>query len=126
VGVQELDLSLVVHPPRWFICLLGSLSFHFVPCFSLFWVLWLIYGWQGFIIIQFNELGVGEAPKEANHLTITLVTSPTFHVSLLSMAHNILSQVSLAEREIRMCHIGMLKPRFNGITLYTPIPCLLL
>jgi hypothetical protein len=30
---------------------------------------------------SFNELGVGETPKEANHLTITLVTSPTLHVS---------------------------------------------
>jgi hypothetical protein len=81
----------------------------------------------GRVSSSFNELGVGEAPKEANHLTITLVTSPTLHVSLpFPMAHNILSQVSFVEREIRMHHIGMLKPRFNGITLYTPIPCLLL
>jgi len=33
------------------ICLLGRGSFHFIPCFSLVWVLWLIYGWQGFIIM---------------------------------------------------------------------------
>ncbi len=35
--------------PLWFICLLGLGSFHFVPCFPLFWVLWLSYGWHGFI-----------------------------------------------------------------------------
>jgi hypothetical protein len=70
----------------------------------------------GKVSLSFNELGVGEAPKEANHLTITLVTSPTPHVSLpFPMAHNILSQVSLAKREIRMHHIGMLKLSFNGI-----------
>jgi hypothetical protein len=81
----------------------------------------------GRVSSSFNELGVGEAPKEANHLTITLVTSPTLHVSLpFPVAHNILSQVSFAKRKIRMHHIGLLKPRFNGITLYTPIPRLLL
>ncbi len=46
-GVQELDL--VVCPLWWFICLLGHGSCHFVPCFALLGVLWLIYGRQGFI-----------------------------------------------------------------------------
>ncbi len=32
-GAQELDVPLVVCPLRWFICLLGHESFHFVPCF---------------------------------------------------------------------------------------------
>jgi len=31
-GVWELDVPLVVHLLRWFICLLGRGSFHFVPC----------------------------------------------------------------------------------------------
>jgi len=47
--VQEFDVPLVVCPLWWFICLLGHGSFHFVPCFALFGVLWLIYGRQGFI-----------------------------------------------------------------------------
>jgi hypothetical protein len=47
--VWELDVALVVCPLRRFICLLGCGSFHFVLCFLLFWVLLLIYGWQGFI-----------------------------------------------------------------------------
>jgi len=48
-GVRKLNGALVVGALR---CLLGSGSFHFVPCFPLFWVLWLNYGWQGFIIIS--------------------------------------------------------------------------
>jgi hypothetical protein len=31
-GVWELDVPLVVCPLRWFICLFGCGSFHFVPC----------------------------------------------------------------------------------------------
>jgi hypothetical protein len=31
-GVQELDVPFVVSPLRWFFCLLGGGSFHFVPC----------------------------------------------------------------------------------------------
>ncbi len=41
--------------PLWFALLGGSfvfldVYFHFVPCIPLFWVLWFIYDWQGFII----------------------------------------------------------------------------
>jgi len=42
--------------PLWFALLGGSFdllgcgSFHFVPCIPLFWVLWFIYDWQGFMI----------------------------------------------------------------------------
>jgi hypothetical protein len=48
-GVRELML------PLWFALLGGSfvfldVYFHFVPCIPLFWVLWFIYDWQGFII----------------------------------------------------------------------------
>jgi hypothetical protein len=50
-GVWELDVPLVVRPLGWFICFLRHGSFHFVPCFSPFWVLWFIHGWHGFIII---------------------------------------------------------------------------
>jgi hypothetical protein len=28
----------VILPLRWFICLLGWRSFHFVPCFPFFWL----------------------------------------------------------------------------------------
>jgi hypothetical protein len=35
-GVWELDVPFVVHPLRWFFCLLGQASFHFVPCIPLF------------------------------------------------------------------------------------------
>ncbi len=31
-GVWELDVPFVVHPFRWFFCLLGRGSFRFVPC----------------------------------------------------------------------------------------------
>ncbi len=49
-------VPLVVRPLRWFFCLLGHESFHFVPCIPpfFFWVLWFIYDWQGFIIISFG------------------------------------------------------------------------
>jgi hypothetical protein len=37
----------------WFICLFGHGSFHFVPCYPLFFgVLWLIYSCQRFIIFR--------------------------------------------------------------------------
>ncbi len=32
IGVSELDVPLKVCPLRWFFCLLGHGSFHFVPC----------------------------------------------------------------------------------------------
>jgi hypothetical protein len=32
MGIQELDVPLVVHYLRWFICVLGHGSFRFVPC----------------------------------------------------------------------------------------------
>ncbi len=39
-GVQELDVSFVVRPSRWFFCLLGCGSFHFVPfVYPFCWVL---------------------------------------------------------------------------------------
>jgi hypothetical protein len=44
-GFGNLMFTLVVCPRRWFICLLDHESFHFVPCFPLIWVLWLIYDW---------------------------------------------------------------------------------
>ncbi len=34
--VRELDVPLVVHPLKWFFCLRGHESFHFVPCFLTF------------------------------------------------------------------------------------------
>ncbi len=33
-GVRELDVPFVVHLLKWFFCLLGSGSFHFVPCIA--------------------------------------------------------------------------------------------
>ncbi len=45
-GVWQLDVALVVCPPRWFFCFLGHRSLHFVPCIPLFWVLWFIYDWH--------------------------------------------------------------------------------
>jgi len=42
--------SFVVRPLRWFFCLLGCGSFHFVPFVSSFFqVFWFICDWQGFI-----------------------------------------------------------------------------
>jgi len=48
-GVQRLDVPLVVCPFRWFICFLGCGSSILFLVSPFFWVLWLIYGWQGFI-----------------------------------------------------------------------------
>jgi len=48
-GVWELDVPLVVHPLEWFHLSSWMRVLHFVPCFPLFWVLRLIYGWRGFI-----------------------------------------------------------------------------
>ncbi len=42
--VQELDVPLVVCPLRWFFCLLGRGSFHFVPCIHPF-LGTLVYFW---------------------------------------------------------------------------------
>jgi hypothetical protein len=36
LGVQELDVPIVVCPLSWFFCLLRHGSFHFVPCISPF------------------------------------------------------------------------------------------
>jgi hypothetical protein len=41
-------------------------SFHFVPCIPLFWVLWFFYHWQGFIIFFLCSLKVAGA-SSCNH-----------------------------------------------------------
>ncbi len=50
-GGQELDVPLVVHPLRWFFCLLGQGPSILFLVFPLFWVLWFISDSQGFIKI---------------------------------------------------------------------------
>ncbi len=43
----------MVCPSRWFICLLGCGSFHFVPCFPFGWGGgWFVYHCQGFITFE--------------------------------------------------------------------------
>jgi hypothetical protein len=49
-GVQEFDVPFVVHLLRWFFCLFGHGSFHFVPCMPPFLGALVFYDWQSFII----------------------------------------------------------------------------
>ncbi len=51
VGRMCCDLF-VVRLLRWFFCLLGHGSFHFVLCFPPFLGALIIYDWQGFIIFD--------------------------------------------------------------------------
>jgi len=53
---KQNNVPLVVWPLRWFFCLLGCVgpSILFLV-FPLFWVLWFIFYWQGFIIKQGEE-----------------------------------------------------------------------
>jgi hypothetical protein len=56
VLLKQNNVPLVVWPLRWLFCLLGCVgpSILFLV-FSLFWVLWFIFHWQGFIIKQGEE-----------------------------------------------------------------------
>ncbi len=55
-GGQELDVPLVVHPLRWFFGLLGRGPSILFLVFPLFWVLWFISDFQGFIKIVLKIL----------------------------------------------------------------------
>jgi len=76
MGIQELDVPLVVHYLRWFICVLGNGSFRFVPfippclfeCFGFFVID------KGFIIIFGYKLKI----KYRSNLAILKYYFPSF------------------------------------------------
>ncbi len=67
-GVQELDVTLVVRPLRWFFCLLDVGPFILFLVFLPFLVFWFFSYWQGFIIenqfIPLNPDGPESDPRK--------------------------------------------------------------
>jgi hypothetical protein len=64
----------VVRLLRWFFCLLGHGSFHFVLCFPPFLGALIIYDWQGFIIFDLLPIAL-ERERERFRSSTDLVSS---------------------------------------------------
>jgi hypothetical protein len=92
-GVGELDVPFVVRPLRWFFCLDGCGSFHFVPCIPPFLDA-LVYLW----LAGFHHITTSTNIK----LVIDLIIDerqPLWKHSLLHLWHEIMNKTKWKEKD---------------------------